>query len=1114
MSSKLEQWLRENGLEPYGQIFSDNHIRMDMLGELSDSDLRELGMTIGHRLVFQRALERLRTGNSADAKPARFSGERKLVTVVFCDIVQSTKLSSLIDAEELDEILMTFFAQCATIVEGFGGILAAKQGDGGACWFGWPRAHEDDALRAVHAALKMVAELPEVTVPSMPHWRLDVRIGVATGHVVISATSGDEIPQIVGETPNLAERMKSACPVASVVIDPLTRRLVGAHFELADLGDQIFKGFAESIRVFKVVAPRAGVTRFEGSHPGHQAHNIVGRQGDLAMMRARWELACRNEGQVVLVTGPAGIGKSRLAAAFFEQPSGDQVRTQIYQCSHIYQNTALHPLIARIMREAEMKVADPPEQKLRKLALFLQQEQIAVEPMIDIFASLLSIPAHDGFVPVVMSSDSWRAALFRAALQAVEQLSAKGPTILVVEDIHWIDPTSLELLDALVAKSTEVPVMLLMTSRELGQAGRWSRASNFTHLQLNRLSPSQSREVCLEFIGREAAIGLDLDQIVRAAQGLPLFLEELAKYAREANVGDLGDRLRNGQTPPAHTPVPDELYSYLAERLDRLDTQTGAKRVAQTAAVFGSDFSAVLLSQVPSLKEVSDVAAAADQLIQAGLLVSSARLGGGTLSFRHAIFREVAYSTLLRTTRRTLHGEIARVLIDSGMAEAEPGVVAYHFTEALDSAEAIFYWTKAGLRANERSATAEAFSQFSKGLELVGNLPEEVATYELELPLRIGFGGAASAIEGYSAQDIEQNYSRMLALAKILCRPDESFRAHLGLGAFYEVGGDVKRSLEHCEDCLNTAELSGDRDQLLHANRLMGEVKFYEGQFETSSRHLETAIALYDADDHLRLIHALGDDPAVLAHMYNALSLWFLGFPDRAEESCRKGLALAARLSHAFSSAQADFYASWLFAFRRDYRRALHFAERAIEQSIAQQYPLVLALSRVIKGWARARMGDPAAGRADIVEGMAQIRGPRADICESSFLTFLADYHLIVDEIDEGLTVIAESRQAAGERFADTDRLRLEGELRAGQDIVSGERLLRAAMARAREQASLSMELRSALSLCRLPVSEGRSMEFRRLLAEVAGRFKEGLETADLSEARAVLAAERVVSHA
>ena len=1009
MSSKIERWLRENGLGAYGQVFSDNHIHMDMLGELSDSDLRELGMTIGHRLAFQRALKRLPT-NSADSTPAPFSGERRLMTVVFCDIVQSTQLSSLIDAEELDEILKSFFAQCADIVEGFGGILAAKQGDGVHCWFGWPRAHEDDALRAVHAALKMVAELPGIAVPSAPDWRLDVRIGVASGHVVISAKSGDEIPQIVGETPNLAERLKGACPVASVVIDPLTRRLVGGHFELADLGAHIFKGFAESIRVCQVVAPRTGVTRFEGSHPGRQSHNMVGRQGDLAMVQARWELTCRCEGQAVLVTGPAGIGKSRLAAAFVEQPSGNPGRTQIYQCSQIYQNTTLYPLINRIMRDAEMKVTDPPGQKLRKLVLFLEREQISVEPMIDIFASLLSIPAHDGFVPLLMSPDSWRAALFSAVLQAVEQLSANGPIILVIEDIHWIDPTSLELLDALLDKATDLPVMLLMTSRDEEQAARWAGASNFTHLQLNRLSPSQSREVCLEIIGMEAALGLALDQIVKAAQGLPLFLEELAKYARESTVGDLDDQLRNGETRSAHTPIPDTLYSYLAERLDRLDPQSGAKHVAQTAAVFGHEFSAALLAQVPSLKEVGSVSAAVDQLIQAGLLVSSARLEQGTLSFRHAIFREVAYGTLLRTTRRMLHGEIATVLIDSGMAEAEPDVVAYHFTEALNPTEAIFYWTKAGLRANERSATAEAFSHFSKGLELIGTLPEEVATYELELPLRIGFGGAASAIEGYSAQDIEQNYSRMLALANILRRPDESFRAHLGLGAFFEVGGDLGRSLEHCAQCLRTAELSGDRDQLIHANRLMGEVKFYEGQFETSSRHLETAIALYDAQDHLRLIRALGDDPAVLAHMYNALSLWFLGFPDRAEASCRKGLALAARLSHAFSSAQADFYASWLSAFRRDYRHALHFAERAIEQSTAQQYALVLALSRVIKGWATARMGDPAAGRADIVEGMAQIHRPRADICESAFLTFLADYHLIVGEVDEGLSVVAESR--------------------------------------------------------------------------------------------------------
>jgi predicted ATPase len=944
-------------------------------------------------------------------------------------------------------------------------------------------------------------------VPTSVDWQLNVRVGIATGHVVISGTAGTEIPQIVGETPNLAERIKEACPVASVVIDPATRRLVGANLELVDLGNHPLKGFDGSVQICQVVAPRAGVTRFEGSHSGAAPRRLVGRDGDMAMLMSRWKLACNGEGRVVLLTGQAGIGKSRVAAAFAEHAAGQGCHVQLYQCSHLYQNTALYPLVSRIMRDAEIKLSDKPDEKLKKLFRLLQAELAANEQTIGLFASLLSIPAHEGFEPPSMSPDDWRLAVFNAILEALSRLGAQKPVLLVVEDVHWIDPTSLELLDAIVARSPSLPILIVITSRGEDLIGRWNQADNFTHLLFNRLSPSQSREFCEDVVGSEAARKLHLEQIVKAAQGVPLFLEELAKHAQEVPAGETTQRGASQDTRVASTTIPDHLFSILAERLDLLDVQTGAKRVAQTAAVFGHDFSVALLAKVPSLQWVGDIIAAVDKLLNAGLVVKSEGATEGNLLFRHSVFREVAYASLLRSTRRLLHGEIATVLVDAGVAEAEPDIVAYHFTEAQKPREAIAYWTKAGLRSNERSATAEAFSHFSKGLELIGELPEEPATHELELPLRVGFGGAASAIEGYSAQDIEQNYARMLELANILNRPRESFRAHLGLGAFYEVGGDIEKSQLHCEECLRSAELSGDRDELLHAHRLMGELNFYQGEFGLSRQHFEAALSLYDPKDHLRLIRALGDDPAVLSRMYNALSLWFLGFPTQADENCSKGLRLAGKLGHAFTSAQADFYASWLYAFARDFVRARSFAEKAIDRSTVQQFALVLGLSRVIRGWAMSQMNEQAAGEEEILQGMALIRGPNADICESSFLTFLADYHLTTGNVEKGLSVIAESQAVAVERFAATDRLRLKGELLAQRDTAAAERLLREAMATARQQKSLSMELRSALSLYRFLDKLGRTHEGMEELKEIYDRFTEGFETADLIEASVILKA-------
>jgi class 3 adenylate cyclase/tetratricopeptide (TPR) repeat protein len=1114
MSSEVEQWLTENGFAAHRQAFASNHISMELIPRLTREDLAELGLTIGEKHAFLRAAERLTnpTNTSPSAQrvegagnPPDFAGERRLVSVLFCDIVESTRLTSLIDAEELGDVLGAFFASCKTITEHFGGLCGDRMGDGIASLFGWRDAHEDDPARAVHAALMMTQEIPKIPVPSSPDWRLDVRVGIATGHVVISRVAGRESPQIIGETPNLAERMKQACPPASVVIDAATRRLVGANFELVELGDRLLKGFDEPVQICQVLAPRAGLTRFEGAHFGGAGRRLVGREGDMAMLKARWDLARNGEGQVMLLTGQAGIGKSRVATALAEWVTEQGSHLQIYQCSQLYQNTALYPLVSRIIRDSKIRFSDGPGEKIVKLGRLPNFRFAANRELMFVFASLLSIPPHDGFVPPSMSPDDWRFAIFHAIFDEVARLGEHRPVLLVVEDAHWIDPTSLELLDGIIARSPKWPLLVLITSREDGLKGRWNQEANFTHLQLNRLSPSQSRQLCRDILNDEA-IEPVREQIVSAAQGVPLFLEEFATHFQELPGRLAGKRTVSQFDGDPEVTIPNHLYSFLAERLDLLDTKIGAKRVAQTAAVFGHDFSIALLARVPSLEGIADINAAVDNLLGTGLLVKSDG-GAQGMSFRHSVFREVLYATLLRSTRRDLHSEIATVLIDAGVAAAEPDIAAHHLTEAQRTREAIEYWTTAGSRSNEKSAAAEAFSHFSKGLELIRQLPDSPATYELELPLRLGFGGAASAIEGYSADKIEQNYSRMLFLANALDRPHERFRAHLGLGAFYEVGGDVDKSQLHCEECLRSAELSGDHDELLHAHRLMGELNFYQGKFRLSCEHFEAALSLYDPKDHLRLIGELGDDPGVLSRMYSALSLWFLGFPDQARENCSKGLELAGQLGHAFTSAQADFYASWFHAFSRDWPRAKSFAEWAIDRSTAQQFALVLGLSRVIRGWSMSRTNEQAAGEKDILDGMALIRGPHADICESSFLTFLADHYMIMGDVEKGLSIIEESKAVATERFATADRLRLHGELLAGRDAAAAERLLREAMVTAREQQSLSMELRSALSLYKLLVTLGRAHQGLEQLRDIYSRFTEGFETADLKECSVLLTA-------
>lgn len=511
---------------------------------------------------------------------------------------------------------------------------------------------------------------------------------------------------------------------------------------------------------------------------------------------------------------------------------------------------------------------------------------------------------------------------------------------------------------------------------------------------------------------------------------------------------------------------------------------------------------------MPSLRDIGDIDVAIGQLLASGLFVKH-ESDVPALGFRHAVFRETLYATLLKPTRRDLHGEIGQILIDAGMATSEPSIAAHHLSEAQRTLEAIEHWTAAGLQSNQKSATAEAFSHFSKALELVRQLPESLAAYELELPLRVAFGGTASAIEGYSANDIERNYSRMLFLADALDRPLERFRAHLGLAAFYEVAGEIDKCQIHCDECQRLAEVSGDRFELLHAHRISGELSFYRGRFRASCRHFEAALSLYDREDHAALIEELGDDPGVLSRLYYALSLWFLGLSDQARVNCSLGLDLATELGHAFTTAQADFYASWLYTFGQDWRLAREHAERAIERATTHEYSLVLGLSRVIRGWTMARSGEGAHAEQDMLDGMALIRAPHADVCQSSFLVFLADYYRLNGNTDKGLATIYEARAVATERFGSAERLRVHGELLAGRDPAATEALLREAIATAREQESLTMELRSALSLHRLLVSQGRETESLDMLAAVYRQLTEGLDSADAKECEALVRAKQ-----
>ncbi len=463
MLPRVESWLKEIGLGAYSQVFVDNHITEDLLFSITEADLEKMKFSVGHRLTFFRALQRLQeTVAEVGIEPtecstqAELQGERRLLSILFCDVVDSTRLSQLLDAEEVIDVMAEFYRSCDAIAQRMNGTLVATQGDGVLCCFGWPLAHEDDALRAIHAGLEMIVQIPKYKVPLVPDWNLDVRVGIATGTVILDKSNRYGRLQIAGVTTNLAERLKGACPSAAVVIDSLTKKLVGAHFELEELGQHSLKGFGEPIPVCKVIAPRYGLTRFEGMHPSRPAP-LIGRQSELDLLMSRWQVVKLGESQTILLTGPAGIGKSRLAASITESVAEDQCHVQVYQCSSTNQNTALYCLINRIMRDAKIKQSDEIEIRRAKLEIFLDKALPPAQESFGIFASLLSIPAHAGDMANEMMPEQWKAAAFDAIIAELVHLAKSKPVIVLFEDIHWIDPTSLDLLNTILRRCKQLP---------------------------------------------------------------------------------------------------------------------------------------------------------------------------------------------------------------------------------------------------------------------------------------------------------------------------------------------------------------------------------------------------------------------------------------------------------------------------------------------------------------------------------------------------------------------------------------------------------------------------------------------------------------------------------
>jgi len=834
-------WLQGLGLERYVPAFRDNEIDWDALPKLSAEDLKDLGVVLGgHRRRLLDAIAALgattpaasATAAPRDA-PAPAEAERRQLTVMFCDLVGSTALSARLDPEDLREIIAAYHHAVAEIVAGFDGFVANYMGDGMLVYFGYPRAHEDDAERAVRAGLGAIDAVSRLDVKSA---RLQAHVGIATGLVVVGDLIGEGSAQqqsVVGETPNLAARLEALAEPDAVVIAAGTRRLVGDLFEFRDLGAVAVKGLAAPVPAWQVLRPSVVASRFEALR-GSALTRLVGRDEEIDLLLRRWARAKAGDGQVVLISGEPGLGKSRITAALEERLHGEPHLRLRYFCSPYYQDSALFPFIDQLGRTAGFASDDSPTAKLEKLEALLAR---AAPPDEDVafLADLLSLPASQRHRLPNLSPQRKKERTLEALIRQVEVLARRQPVVMVFEDAHWIDPTSRELLDLAVGRVRSLPVLLIVTFRPEFQVP-WTGQPQVTMLALNRLDWRDRTALVAQIAGGKTLPDDVVDQIANRTDGVPLFVEELTKSVLESGLlREEADRYVRDRTLPPFA-IPTSLHASLMARLDRL---ASVRHVAQIGAAIGREFSYDLLRAVSRLPE-DELQAALARLVTSELVFQRGVPPDAVYSFKHALVQDAAHGSLLRNARQQLHARIAEALEaqSPGTTESQPELLAQHYAEAGLAGKSIPYWGRAGHRSIARSAMAEAAAQFQKGLDQLTGLPDTSERQRLELEFWIGLGGVSQAVKGFAAPETGDAYARAQALWEQLGSPSEFLHIPFGQSAYHGVRAELDLAQHLAEDLLRLSDQRNDVGGLVLGHYSSGRNLMFAGTFGPSRSHL------------------------------------------------------------------------------------------------------------------------------------------------------------------------------------------------------------------------------------------------------------------------------------
>ena len=1118
---QVTDWLEKLGLGQYAQRFAENDISFSVLPDLTDQDLKEIGVSLGHRRLLLRAIAELgdagkavqRTAASAEAASSRTSrdtAERRQVTVMFSDLVGSTALAARMDPEDLREVIAAYQKAVAATVERFGGFVAKYLGDGVLVYFGYPQAHEDDAERAVRAGLELIQAVSGLK-SSAP---LQTRVGIGTGLVVVGDLIGSGEAQergIVGETPNLVARLQGVAEPNSVVVAESTRKLLGNLFELEDLGAKDLKGIAEPVRTWVALRPSSVESRFEALHAtGLTA--LVGREEELELLLRRWSRAKTGEGQVVLLSGEAGIGKSRLTAALMESIASEPHTRLRYFCSRQHTDSALYPIIAQMERAAGVAHDDALEAKLAKLDVVLAQTSTSKQNAA-LLAELLSLPNDRRYPPLDLTPEQRRQRTLQALVSQMEALAGQSPVLMILEDAHWSDPTSLEVIGRIVDRNATLRVLLLVTFRPEFTTP-WIGQPRVTAVTLSRLPRRYIDAMIDGVIGNKLLPASIRQDIIERTDGIPLFIEEMTKAVLEADSEDATLRTA-AAIPPPILAVPASLQASLMARLDRLGP---AKEIAQTAAAIGREFSHALLAAVVRKPE-AELQAALNRLTAAGLLFRQGIPPHTTYLFKHALVQDAAYGTLLRDSRRSLHRRMAAALESQfpEIVECQPELLARHWTEAGLIEKAAGLWGKAGQRSLAQSALVEAVEQLSRAISQMATLRSTPELRREEIKVQVALINPLIHIKGYASPETKSAVERahvLIERAEALGEPLEDplllFSVLYGfwVANYVAFNGDLMREL--AAQFLSLAEKQKAIVPRMTGHRIVGTTSLYMGDFAKARLHLDHALALYDPIEHRPLAARFGTDAAVSVLFYRSMALWSLGYPDAALADASRAVKDAREIGQASTLMAALAVPSITHILCGKYADATTLLDEAV--ALAEEKGSLFWRAHVAtKGCALGSIGKTSDAVRLITSGMTAWHSTGTTVWTPTYLAYLAKAYAELGQFDDAWRCVGEALTAAQtskEKWYEPDVHRTAGQvtlMMPNPDAAKAEAYFMRALEVARQQQAKSWELRAAMSMARLWRDQCYREEARELLAQVYGWFTEGFDTLDLKEAKALL---------